>query len=359
MTRPERQVRGTPNGVGHGDRGAARSDADGGRTARTGLDLTGLTLFAAAAGWTFVAARLSGGRPEPVAALFVACGFAWAAGKATATRHRLLVPGAVVVAAAALALYSPESILSRAPLAGPFGYANAKGAFFVQAALAGLMVAVGSRRIPGRAVGVAAAVAFAAVPILTGSNLAAVLVLALPAVALVVTSTKGARIATTAFGTLVVLALVTTILLGVAYRPGSPSGVDRAVDALLSERRPALWADALTIIRDRPVTGVGPRRFQLSPVVESDRDARWAHNGFLQQGAEAGVIGLALLVILFAWGFVRLGSTPGADRLTALSGAALAALGVHACIDYILHFPAVPITAAALVGVGAAVAKDQ
>jgi hypothetical protein len=69
----------------------------------------------------------------------------------------------------------------------------------------------------------------------------------------------------------------------------------------------------------------------------------------LQQGAETGVIGLLLLIFIVIWGFSSLGAVKG-DTVTVLGGVALAALGIHACVDYILHFPAVPIAASALVG---------
>jgi hypothetical protein len=60
-------------------------------------------------------------------------------------------------------------------------------------------------------------------------------------------------------------------------------------------------------------------------------------------------------VLVFVWGFARLWVHPAPDVMVALGAASLAALGLHACVDYVLHFPAVPLTAAALVGTAQAV----
>ena len=85
----------------------------------------------------------------------------------------------------------------------------------------------------------------------------------------------------------------------------------------------------------------------------------WAQNDFLQQGAEQGVLGLVALVALFACGFLALWANPGADAFVALAAVALAAVGIQACEDYVLHFPAIALTTAALVGAGIAPHGDR
>jgi hypothetical protein len=70
-------------------------------------------------------------------------------------------------------------------------------------------------------------------------------------------------------------------------------------------------------------------------------------------------MGFVLLASLFVWGFARLAVTAPPDTMSALGAVALVALGIHASIDYILHFPAVPITAAALVGAAMATPRGQ
>jgi O-antigen ligase len=317
--------------------------------------MVGLWLAGAAVTWTLVAAASSGGSPGPFVALVLGSAVALVIGWLLCSIRRWLVPAAIVGTAAVLALTTPD-ILSGAPLAGPFGYANANGAFFVQAAVAGLMLAAESTATSARVLAVAAAIGFSVVPFVAKSVTSAVLLLVLPLVSLSVSTRAGSRVAVAVSAGLFMAVLVATLVLGSTYAKGDRSRlVDRIVDSTLDERRAALWHEALVMMREHPLTGVGLGGFQaLSPTARSDRDARWAHNSYLQQGAETGLIGLVLLVALFIWGFASLGARPTTGLGAALGAAALAALGIHACVDYILHFPAVPITTAALVGFASA-----
>ena len=61
---------------------------------------------------------------------------------------------------------------------------------------------------------------------------------------------------------------------------------------------------------------------------------------------------LVLLAALFGWGFARLWAIRAPDVVTALSAASLAALAIHASVDYVMHFPAIPLMTAALVATG-------
>lgn len=320
-------------------------------TARARLDLVGLILVVLAVAWTYVAAAASGGDPDPFVALVVAAASALVLGRISALIHRSIVPAGVVVVAAVLAFRTPD-LLSAAPLSGPFGYANAKGAFFLQAAIAGLLLAAGAGARPLKLFGLLAGVAFGVVPLVVESVAPAVLAFFLLIVLVAARVSNAKRVLVIGCAVLFVVALAATIVVGATYAADERSGpVNRIVDSTVSERRVALWHEALVMLRDNPGTGVGLGGFQVfSPTARSDRDARWAHNSFLQQGAETGLVGLVLLVLLFAWGFVSLGGMPNLDTVTVLGALALAALGIHACIDYILHFPAVPLTAAALVG---------
>jgi O-antigen ligase len=272
-----------------------------------------------------------------------------------AAGDRQLIPASIVLVAAWLLVTRTKGTLSTAPLAGPLGYANAKASLFLQAAVAALMLVAAARGWVGRILGLVAALAFVAVPLVIHSYMAAGVALTLPALALVVNGRNRGRLTAWVLSVVLCLALLGTVLAGLSFRRMESSGnALNRVYAFLSERRPALWSDALEEMVEHPAFGVGPGRFpEFSAVSRSDPDdAAWAHNGFLQQGAEQGVIGLALVVLLFVWGLLRLGATPGGDRVTALAAVALAALGVHACMDYIFHFAALPIMAAALAGAG-------
>ena len=250
-----------------------------------------------------------------------------------------------------LLLFDLPDILNGAPLSGPFGYQNATGAFFFQASVAGLMLAVSAPRALA-VIGVVSAVAFAAVPLASGSITAGVLVLSLPALVVARRGPNGARAAVTTCAVLVLSALVLTAALGAAYEPGERTGaLDRLADATLTERRLVLWGEALDMMTARPLTGIGPGRFdQVSPSALLNVEIRWAHHGFLQQGAETGLPGLVLLVLLFLWGFARLRLAGPPSAMTGLGAVALAGLGIHATVDYVLHFAAIPLAAAALVG---------
>ena len=326
---------------------------------RNVLDVAGLLLFAAAILWAYWAAAAGGGNPDPPALVLLACAgaisVAWLVGPAA----RWLIPTAVLIAAAWIVLQGGD-FLSPRPLGGPFGYANATGAFFVQVVVAALMAAAAFRAWALRGLFLAAAVAGALVPFAVHSVAGVLTLMLVPVALLALAGPRGARAAVGVSGVLVGLVLTVTVLLGATLESDRPSASVGPLSSVLSERRLVLWSDALAIMADEPLTGVGPGRFQaVSPTAQGDQDALWAHHGFLQVGAETGVPGLLLLVSVFVWGFARLWLRPQPDAVTALGAIALAALGVHASVDYVFHFPAIPITAAALVGAATVSPKER
>jgi O-antigen ligase len=101
------------------------------------------------------------------------------------------------------------------------------------------------------------------------------------------------------------------------------------------------------------VTGVGPGIDQLvlARTAGGATVFRFAHNEYLQVLAELGVLGGVLLVAFLALVMHRLWR----DRVDAgalgVGGlAALTALALHAGFDFVWHIPAVPLLAAAFVG---------
>jgi O-antigen ligase len=246
-----------------------------------------------------------------------------------------------------------RSVLAEAPLAAPLGYANANAALLFQAAIASLLIASIVRLAVVTVAATGAAVGFLAVAILSGSGVVVVLLVGLlPLLAVGVWLGLGRR-APLVLGGLLVAALAASLALGAWYRPGpeQPAPV-KAAGRVLTERRLALWQDAWTIMADHPVTGIGPGRFaQESPVALGDRDAVWAHQEFLQLGAEAGAPALLLLLGMFLWALVRLGRAPGWGPAHVIASMGIAALALHASVDYVLHFWEVPVVAAALAAV--------
>jgi O-antigen ligase len=142
--------------------------------------------------------------------------------------------------------------------------------------------------------------------------------------------------------------LLATILLGASYAP-RPAGSAGFVEESLTETRFALWHDALELTSRHPGTGVGIGRFaEASSVAAADPDRRHAHQEYLEIAAETGVVGGLLLVALVGWALIHTGLRGGIGATLAAAGVTV--LGLHACVDYILHFPIVPITSAVLAG---------
>lgn len=321
------------------------------------MDLLGVGLFLAAGTWMVWTSAQSGGSSDPAMGLLLACGLVLVAGRSVDSRARLLVPAAALVAAVIVAARSKTGVLTSAPLAGPLGYGNANGAFYVQASIAGLMVATSARSSLLRVFGGLGAGTFAALPFIAHAVTAAWLVVILPGIALVASTLaggRGARASVALFGLAFLTILAATIVVGSRYSSASgPTLIERAATQAADRDRVILWHDAFVIMRDHPGAGVGPGRYQVvSPIASKDRDYRWAHNEFLQQGAEGGITGLILLAVIFLWGFSRLLVVRAPDAITALGGASLAALGIHASVDYVMHFPAISILATGLVATG-------
>jgi len=319
------------------------------------LDRLGIGLVILAIGWTFLAG--SEGDPGPVAAVFGGVAVAMMLGRAVGAVNRSLVPAAVVVAGGIVAFLFRDDLLSFAPLSGPFGYANAKGAFFMVVALAGLMLTLAARSPIVRGVGASVAAAAAVVPLRSHVTASVILLAGLPLPAMVVAATGrgAARGVVAVSGALLLLAVVVTVVLGASYSPAGALGIRARVDQALTHDRVGLWNDAIEIMADHPVTGVGAGRFRaFSPIAREEPSNRlfWAHNEFLQQGAELGVPGLMFVLLIFAWGFLRLFVSETPDAVTALAAVTLLAVGVQASIDYVLHTAAIPLVTAFLVAIG-------
>lgn len=304
-----------------------------------------LVVLGAAAVWSIVAAVSSGGDPLPMVAVIGTSAAAFGFGAATGRIRPWIVPVIVVGTGAIVAAATGSDVASARPAHGPFGYSNATGAFYVQVFGAGLMLAVMGPG-PRRWLGVAAA-AGAAIIVLAASSTAATAMLVVVAAA-AVSSRAGrggaaVRTVTALFG----LAFLGTIAVGVAsgrFAGGVPGG------GVFDQTRKTLWHEAVSTIGEHPLTGVGPGGFSESSSLARDADVRRAHHGFLQVGAETGVVGMGLVVLVFAWLLASFAGRPDPSGPVVLGAACLAALGIGACVDYLMHFPAIPVTAAALAG---------
>lgn len=316
----------------------------------------GLILFAAGAGWSLLSAWRVGASVAMAVAI-LAMGAAVFGAWAISSRWPVAVPGAVVAVAVALVALDPSRIFDPGPRQGPFGYANASAAFFALASIASLMLAALTRHAALRAILVV--LATASVPLIVASRSWAVALLLPSLIALAIVTVRLAtpRAAVAAAAAVFSVALISTQLIGASELGVGGGPVDRVVASTLSVDRVRLWHEAMVLAVGDPVLGVGPGRFAVSsPFAAADPDRGWAHHEFLQAAAETGVPGYLAAVGLVGWAFVALWvSARGAVAILAAVGLALVAS--QATIDYILHFPAVSLGLAAIVGTGLAAPK--
>jgi len=318
------------------------------------VDVLGAGVLAALMATTLLASR---GDRSNVLELLGACTAAVVVGRVVGPVHRAIP--AIVVVAVGLWVWadSGAALVGTGTLGHPFAAENATAAFLAQAAFAGAIVAAATRRVAVVAVAALAAIGSGSAAVRASTAAAPSLGLMLVAVPALLRP-RWARPAVLVAGGLFLAVLTSTVVLGATYRAGDQAhGLEGALRSALTERRVALWHDALGILAERPA-GVGPGRFaKVPPRFLSDQDVSWAYNEFLQQGTELGWAGLIFTVLLFLWGFARLLVHPAPDVVVALGAASLAALAIHASVEPVLHFPAVPIAAAVLVGAAQAVPR--
>lgn len=111
---------------------------------------------------------------------------------------------------------------------------------------------------------------------------------------------------------------------------------------------------ALQMLRSSPWFGVGPGLAGLTWFRDGvgTLTAQYAHNEYLQVGAELGLVGLVLvgafLLVLFL-PVVRTVFSDRADGFAAGAMAAAVAFGLHSSVDFLWHLPVLPVIVAALV----------
>jgi O-antigen ligase/Tfp pilus assembly protein PilF len=124
--------------------------------------------------------------------------------------------------------------------------------------------------------------------------------------------------------------------------------------------RIVLWRDTLPLMRDHPWLGVGLGAWRDAfPRYDSSlrhhKRAHRAHNDYVQWVAETGLLGTVLLGgALFGIARLLAGALAVPTRrsrpILAASVAGSAAVAVHACVDFGLQIPAIPVTLAVLLG---------
>lgn len=312
------------------------------------LDAVGGLLWLSLAAWVVYTGRTPQ-EAAPVRDLLLMMAVVYVLARLVTRLHSWVVPAVLLGLGTLVAAWTIGAVLSGSG-DDPFGYDNATGAFALAAVAAGLMVFARVRNAEARATVLCATAACGLVPWMIIAITSALLTLVLP-VALVARD-LGSRvrgvIVQSAVAALVVLA--GTAAVGATY--DGRGWVDWIVMQTLSGNRAQLWSEALELVAEHPMTGVGTNRFaRESPTARGDADLGWAHNDYLQLAAETGLPGLALALALLLWVFARLWFGQR-DSGTGVAAAGLAVLSIAASIDYVWHFPAVAMATAALAGSG-------
>lgn len=315
------------------DRARARTD----RAPSTGalLLLTALVVVAASGRWhgTDVVGPVTG---------LLALGTTFAVARHLARAHPTVVPLVVAAGGVGFLLVTAISGDLFDRLVGPVGYANATASFALVVATAVLLVRHDVTAPLVRWFLAALAGVVLTVPILVGSLAGAAL-----GVVVVVAATpiaaRSSRFVVRAGAALVAAVVVATVsVAAVVPEPWlhiAPSSIGERV---------RLWREALVLIGAEPLTGTGLGRFGPAGTPARVPWERFAHQEYLHVTAELGVVGGVLLVAALVWLARELDARPGAA--TALGAGLVVALALHASIDYVTRFPAVTVTAAALVG---------
>jgi O-antigen ligase len=326
------------------------------RRSRALFDLLGLGLVGAAIVWTCLAAADRPTHILPIVLVMLACVGAYVAGRLVGVPHPIALPAAVACVIALTLGARPPTSLGTAAAGPPLGYGNANGALGVAGILAAVIAAVAATHTNTRRAlyGVGGLILLETA--LTRSLAATLLAVSVLGVGLVAPVVRGRRLLA-AVGVLAVVGSVTiTTFIGLRYQPEHrpPESVVVAQD-VLSGRRVQLWHDAITMVTEDPVRGVGPGRFAVeSPTAQADPDARWAHSTPLQLAAEQGVPGVVLIAALLGWAFASLLRSSRPDPVVACALAGLTAFALQASVDYTPYFPAIPVIVALLVGVATA-----
>ncbi|MBG0857175.1 O-antigen ligase family protein [Streptomyces spinoverrucosus] len=309
-------------------------------------------VLGACALWALITAAVHGGRPEGVLLAVLAVAAGYAAGRICGALAPVAAPLTGALAGVGLAISVPH--LAPGPQPGvPLGHAGATAALLAlstgAACCAARATAVPALR-PALWALAAGIVATAAVLGTTAGVLACAAVL-LCSLAAGRMGRRGAGLA----GLAAVAAVVTGLTWAIAGG-ALPEGLAASLEGPLTRHRVELWQDALALAHQDPALGVGPGRFgELSATsVASPLSDGKPHSALLQQAAEQGAIGVALLAAAFCWVLYALWRTARPTPVALSAGAALTALAVIATVGNALSFTAVSVGAGLLAGLATA-----
>ncbi|MDN0196375.1 O-antigen ligase family protein [Streptomyces sp. S.PNR 29] len=324
------------------------ADGDG----RLVSDAAGVVILGACAAWSLISATARDGRPEGVLLAVLAVTAGYAAGRIGGAVLPVAAPGVAALAGTGLTVAVPH--LAPGPqLAAPLGHAGATAALLTLATGAACCGAwasgVPAVRLGLRLLAAGIAVTAAALGSATGCVACAVVLLCSLAAGHV--RHRGTGIA----ALVLVVALVTALTWALAAN-ALPAGLTASLERPLTSHRVQLWRDAVHMVRQEAALGIGPGRFgELSPTaaLSLPPDIR-PHSAPLQQAAEQGVVGVALLGAAFCWLLFALWRSPRPTPVALTAGVALTALATIATLGNALSFTAVTAGAGLLAGLATA-----
>lgn len=311
-----------------------------------------MVVLGACAVWSLITATAHDGRPEGVLLAVLAVAAGYASGRIFGALLPVAAPCVGALAGLGLALTAPHTTPGP-QLTAPLGHTGATAALLALSTGAACCAAWATRRPAQRLALRLLAVGIVVTAAVLGSTTgcaagAGVLLCSLAAV----------RMRRRALG-LGGLALAAALVTGATWAIAEsvlPDGLAASLEGQLTEHRILLWRDALHLARRNPALGVGPGRYgELSPTVTQSLlpDGK-PHSAPLQQAAEQGVVGVALLAAVFCWVLYALWRSPRPTTIALTAGAALTALAVIASLGNALSFTTVTAGAGLLAGLATA-----
>ncbi|MGW6456205.1 O-antigen ligase family protein [Streptomyces sp. NPDC055078] len=326
----------------------------GARERSVGTDTGGVVVLTACAVWSLVSAMGRDARPEGVLLAVFAVAAGYACGRMVGTLLPVAAAATASLAALTLVLASRDGVPGTpVGVPGQPGDTGATAALLVLSAGSACCAAAAARP-PALRLGLrllALAVAGTALAVGSAAGFAA-------ASAVLLCSLATARIrrrAVALTGLALVAGLAVAMTWGVA-RNALPDGLAHSLEGQLTHRRVTLWQEAAALAESDPLRGVGPDRFgTLSATAQQSAATNGKpHSAVLQQAAEQGAVGLALLATAFGWILYGLWRSPRATPVVLSAGAALTALAVLATLGNALSFSPVTAGAGLLAGVATA-----
>ncbi|MEV6836333.1 O-antigen polymerase [Streptomyces sp. NPDC051133] len=307
-----------------------------------------MILLGACAGWSLITAAAHDGRPEGLLLAVLAVTAGHATGRVSGALLPVAAPSAGAVVGLVLAVTLPE--LSRGPrYAAPLGHAGATAALLALATGAACCAAWATP-VPALRLCLRAGAGGIA---LTGAVLGSTAGCVAGAAVLLCSLAAGSKPRRGVW--LAGMAVVTALVAGATLAAAAgvlPDGLTGVLGDRFGPHRVQLWQDALRLAGRESGLGVGPGRFgELSRATSQMplSDGK-PHSALLQQAAEQGLVGVALLVAAFCWVLHALWRTPRPTPVALTAGAALTALAALASVGDALSFTTVTAGAGLLAG---------